>query len=101
MKKCVWSIVAVAILGLASCDQKSSGHTTNSSDAKRSTGSSSPYQKGACFDKVISPYVYQIAQVEGSKIFYFAIGKSEKQVLSASVEKLFKGDDPFRVIDCP
>ncbi len=86
---------------MASCDKKDSSHLGGASAAHRSTGSSSPYKKGDCFDKVISPYVYQIAQVDGSNIFYFAIGKSDKEVLSAPIERLFEGDDPFHVIDCP
>ena len=96
MKVAKWIIWTTLVL--VSCNKE------NEVASKASAGkspSSTPYEKGVCFDKVISPYVYQIAQVEGSKIFYFALGKADKEVMTSSVDILFKGDDPYQVIDCP
>lgn len=91
-------LVMVTILGFSGCDKKDSGQNGG---AQRSTGSDSPYVKGACFDKVISPYVYQIAQIEGAKVFYFAMGKANKEVMSSTIGDLFEGKDPFQIVECP
>ena len=95
MKVAKWIIWTTLVL--VSCNKEEA-------PTKVSTGkspSSTSYEKGICFDKVISPYVYQIAQVEGSKIFYFALGKADKEVKTSTTDILFKGDDPYQVIDCP
>ncbi len=94
MKLSKWIFI---LLVLASCNQKERGAASESSAAH----ANAKYAKGLCFDKVISPYVYQIAQVEGQNIFYFALDRPSKEVLSGTVTSLFKGEDPFNVVDCP
>ena len=93
-----------SILCLSSC-QSDRKNQTNKEGAENSVAAEDSkdtlYKKGVCFDKVISPYVYQIASVEGEKIFYFALDKPSKEVLSATVEKLFQSEDPFKVVACP
>ncbi len=84
---------------LVSCNKQEA--TAKATTTKGKSPSSTPYEIGSCFDKVVSPYVYQIAQVEGSNIFYFALGKADKEILSASADSLFKGEDPYQMIDCP
>jgi len=102
MRLRVWTLVLIAILGLLSCDKKKSNHSQVAEVVSNySAGRDSLYIKGSCFDKVISPYVYQIAQVEGPKVFYFAMGKASKEVMTSTIEELFKGEDPFHIVDCP
>lgn len=87
-----WILVVASILGIFSCDKKGSNQ-----DLVVGT----EYIKGTCFDKVISPYVYQIAEIEGTKVFYFAMEKTSKEVMSSTIDELFKGEDPFHIVDCP
>jgi hypothetical protein len=87
------------VLTLFSCN-----HNKSSTDQKvvaTTEEGSGPYRVGKCFDKVISPYIFQIAQIEGPIIYYYALGKDDKDMQHSHRDQLFKSEDPYKIIPCP
>ena len=90
-------LFSLLLLSLVGCDSKKSQSKSEASE----THSDAIVKKGDCFDKLLSPYVYQVVDVEGDRVFYYALGKREKKVEEALIAKLFEGEDPFKKIVCP
>lgn len=91
-------LFALLLLSLAGCDSKK---PVASEDGTKGEAQNELIKKGDCFDKLISPYIYQVVAVEGERVFYYALGKREKKVEEALSSQLFKGEDPFKKITCP
>jgi hypothetical protein len=56
---------------------------------------------GDCLDQALSPYVLQVAAIEGETIFYYHMGEMGKKIYQRPRGELLKGKSPFLKSDCP
>jgi len=62
---------------------------------------SNGWSPGDCIDKALSPYVYQIADIDGGTLFLYPMGKMGKDIVKKSLEELKRGSEPFKKVPCP
>jgi len=56
---------------------------------------------GDCLDQALSPYVLQIAAIEGETIFYYHMGEMGKKIYQTPKLELLTGKAPFKKSVCP
>lgn len=56
---------------------------------------------GDCLDQALSPYVLQVAAIEGETIFYYHLGEMGKKIYQRPRRELLNGKSPFLKSDCP
>ena len=99
--KNILPIALIALLTLFfshSCFNKDEGKEGGNS---KNIASSTEWSQGDCIDKALSPYIYQIAQIEGSTVYLYKMGVMGKKVIQKSMAELKEGKDPFSKVPCP
>jgi hypothetical protein len=81
-----------------SCFNKKGG---NKAQSASKAPSSVEWVQGDCIDKALSPYIYQIAQIEGSTVYLYKMGVMGKKVIQKNLSELKEGKDPFSKVPCP
>ena len=81
-----------------SCFNKEGGGPNPKPAAVSASGQ---WSRGDCIDKALSPYIYQIAQIEGSTVYLYKMGVMGKKVIQKSLEELKGGKEPFVKVPCP
>ena len=56
---------------------------------------------GDCLDQPLSPYVLQVAAVEGEMIFYYHMGEMGKKIYNRPKTELLGGKSPYLKSNCP
>lgn len=82
------------------------GHSCfNSGDSQKSDKGAkealAKWSPGDCIDKALSPYIYQIAQIEGSTVYLYRMGVMGKEIIKKSIEELKEGKEPYVKVPCP
>lgn len=62
---------------------------------------SNGWSPGDCIDKALSPYIYQIADIDGGTFFLYPMGNMGKDIVKKSLDDLRGGAEPFKKVPCP
>ncbi len=66
-----------------------------------SSKSGSNLAKGDCLDKALSPYVLQVAAVEGQTVYYYHMQEMGKKIHQKSIADLMSGEGAYQKLACP
>lgn len=99
----------IPLLGLfflflaVSCQKQESksGAGAKTAQTAKDQRDDSQWNKGDCIDKALSPYIYQIAEIEGTTVYLYKMGVMGKKVIQKSLSELKEGKEPFSKVPCP
>ncbi len=98
MKRIGSLIFILSALVLVGCNKEDSSGVKAASGKFSGAGE---WSQGDCIDRALSPYIYQIAEIEGSSVYLYKMGEMGKKIVKKTFEELKKGKEPFIKVPCP
>jgi hypothetical protein len=98
MKRIGSLIFILLALVLVGCNKEDGGGVKAASGKSSGAGD---WSQGDCIDRALSPYIYQIAEIEGKSVYLYKMGEMGKKIIKKTFEELKEGKEPFTKVPCP